>query len=173
MDVIQKVEEMSQGFLATSTHEVLGITVLTLAIVGLVGFMFYALNKAHGEYKGEGTKMVPPVQLRASDKGLVVDILTSEIEHRVLFKKLNRKTARRLYDSIGRALDIPELRYTGDLKSVIKSQRAYRKKLNGNAPKLPLLPGEKPIQDIKPNVYADNSKKARSFFKTHAQAKTA
>lgn len=165
--VSRYVDQLAQGILAMSTQEQMGLLGLSIAAVGVVMFVAaLLLNFGRKGKVGEMTMAPPPVQLKQSHKGLLVDILTEEIEDRVLFKKLNRKTARLLYGAIGRALDIPELLPAADLKKVIKSRRAYAQALNGKSPKLPVIPGDKPIQELKPNVYRTRSKEAAGkFFK--------
>ena len=170
-NVLRQVEQQAQGILAMSTQEQLGLLLLTLTIVGIVGLCVWCCMP---ERKNEETRMAPPVQLKASDKGMLAIALTNGIEDRVMFHKLNRKTARRIYDAVGRALDIPELRYTGDLKATIKSRRAHK---NGSGKKPLPIPGDKPIQDIKPNgfkpIVAVNKEKMKSLFKPRTAKTTA
>lgn len=107
--------------------------------------------------------MAPPVQLKATDKGVLITALTNGLEDRVMFGKVNRKQARRIYDAVGKALDVPELIASSDVKTQIKKRRAYR---NGNKTPLP-IPGDKPIQELKPNVFKPKTKEAvKSLFKT-------
>lgn len=161
-DVHWQVERMSQGVLAMSTQEQISLALLCLATVGVVGFIIYLIARAFRKREEKG-KMAPPVTLKQSHKGLLVDVLTNEIEDRVLFNKMNRKTARLLYVAVGRSLDIPELLPTAELKCVIKSRQQYQKK---NGKKRPNIPGEKPIQLVTPNKFKPPAREAvKSLFK--------
>lgn len=166
--VLRQVEAASQGLLALSTQETLGLLGLTLMIVGI---MCLAIWCCLPERKREETiAMAPPTTLSRKEKALIVDCLEDSIEKRILMRSMTRRRGRKLYHAIGVALSIPQLQYPPSAKHLLANKR----KANG-IDKSPLpIPGSLPPQEIKPNgfkpIVVVNKEKVKSLFKATAKA---
>lgn len=127
------------------------------------------LGGSSGEKKGMGTKRTL-VHLSKKDKKLYVDLFTDVVEGWVLQRKLSRNQARRIYKNASIAFDIPELHpypcAIDKLKGLLKHKRS---KPNGHAKVN--IPGDPPLQDIKPNNFKkENSSRKQNISKFFPRA---
>lgn len=164
-EVTTLFDKWHQLLLAFATQEnltVMGIGLLSVGLIGLLIWVFSPEKRGVEEMGRPIDYRRVHVELSKKEKAIVLDMATDYLEGQVLFKKMKKEVKQQLYKKIGLAFDIPELVPPGEVKARMKS---LEKHLNGHKPN---IPGEKPIQDIKPNnlpIIRSAKDKVKNLFK--------
>lgn len=148
----------------------LGIVAATLLIA--LRYFLQGRRKWGTEAMGKPIDYTRPnVSFSKKEKQIILEMAEDYLEEKVLMRKMGKSVKQQIYKKLGQVCGIDELIPPGNTKARLKSLRKY---LNGNN-KPVKIPGEKPIQDIKPNKLVMNTKeeiknKFTAFFSKSAAA---
>lgn len=159
-------DRWQQLFIAFATQENLTVLGIGLLSVGLIGLLIWIFTPGKRGVEEMARRPIDyrrvHVQLSKSEKKIVTAMAEDYLEEQVLMRKMKRETARQLYEKLGLAFEIDDLIPPGVTKA---RQKSLEKHLNGHKPN---IPGEKPIQDIKPNnlpTIRSTKDKLKNLFK--------